>query len=403
MKLSLIIPVYLSRKDKKWVEGDIVYDHPTPINQKGTLVRTLESLETIKKEHLDVILVVSTTTGAIDNEVESWVKSRLGEAKYIPKNLYVFTQKDLDKLSLILNMQQDNAEAFYSMNGYSQVRNACLLAGTINKSDAIIFLDDDELVQDQKFIQKIQQGLNTKIKNKKIRFITGMCPEGEVGSYIRIRKYSPWMTYWDKIKFQNETLSKVIEGKPRFKLSPLTHGGLCVIHKDIFLNIPFDPIIKRGEDMDYNISCRMFGYGCYMDNELEIRHCPPPRIHEAWQGFREDMIRFFIQRNKIAHQNIKLGTNTIVKVNDFNPYPGNFLGPNLEDMIFKSQMTLALEYLSRQDTVSAVKSLENIKIARDFSVSPDDYFSKYMDFVKTWRKLNRKLKQQKYTMRSIHV
>jgi hypothetical protein len=401
MKYSIVIPVYLSRKDNVWEEGDLIYDHPTAINQSGTLVKTLESLEIIKDEKFDVILVVSTTTKELDNKIESWIRSRIKEAKYRPQNLYIFTITDLKKISKTLDTKDSTQNYLMSLGGYSQVRNCGFIAGILNKSDAVIFLDDDELVRDSKFIKKINQGLSKVVKKKKVRFITGLCPEGETGSYVRVRKYLPWMLYWDKIKYQNEAFVEMAEKGSRFKISPLTHGGLCIIHKDLFLKIPFDPRVPRGEDMDYNLNCRMFGYNCYMDNKLEIRHCPPPRTHPSWRSFREDMIRFFIQRNKIYNQNKKLGITKIVKAEDFDPYPGAFLKKNLEEMVFKSQMTLAMEYFSQGKNVYARNTLKNMNIASEFSALKIDFFQHYLNIVKAWKKLTTELQECNFNLRRI--
>ena len=45
MRRVMVIPVYYSRpKSEGHQEGDAVYDHPTPIDEEGTLKRTLESI-----------------------------------------------------------------------------------------------------------------------------------------------------------------------------------------------------------------------------------------------------------------------------------------------------------------------------------------------------------------------
>ena len=38
MNIAVVIPTYWSRKkDDPWIEGDAVYDHPTPIDGEDTL------------------------------------------------------------------------------------------------------------------------------------------------------------------------------------------------------------------------------------------------------------------------------------------------------------------------------------------------------------------------------
>ena len=49
MRRVMVIPVYYSRpKSEGHQDGDSVYDHPTPIDEDGTLKRTLESIESLK-------------------------------------------------------------------------------------------------------------------------------------------------------------------------------------------------------------------------------------------------------------------------------------------------------------------------------------------------------------------
>ena len=46
MKKVILIPTYWGRPTSEgWQEGDAVYDHPTPIDEQGTLERTLQSMK----------------------------------------------------------------------------------------------------------------------------------------------------------------------------------------------------------------------------------------------------------------------------------------------------------------------------------------------------------------------
>jgi glycosyltransferase involved in cell wall biosynthesis len=385
MKYSFIIPIYLSRSSKEgWREGDTVYDHPTPINEKGTLVKTLESLKSISTEMFDVILLVSTTTPDIEMNIEQWVKDRLKEASYVPRNIYLYSHADLDVLtSKISKKITEDHNTLLSLRGYSQVRNIGFIAAILHKVDALIWLDDDELVQDKMFIKKIDEGLNKKINGKKVRLITGACPEGEKGGYIRIRETKPWMIHWNKIKYQNEAFEKIIGTNPRFKVSPFAHGGLSIIHKDVFTKIPYDPYVQRGEDMDLNMNARMFGYSFYLDNTLEIRHCPPPRVHPQWKRVREDMIRYLWQRNKILSQKKQKGLK-LITAEEFDPYPGAFLKKDLEEMIFKSQSVLATEYLIEGKASDAKEAIENIRLASKEPLLLKNAFVEYLQTQKNW-------------------
>jgi len=49
MRKVVLIPTYWSRKKADgWREGDAVYDHPTPLDEEGTLARTLESMKLLE-------------------------------------------------------------------------------------------------------------------------------------------------------------------------------------------------------------------------------------------------------------------------------------------------------------------------------------------------------------------
>lgn len=51
MRKTMIIPTYWCRSSGKcWQEGDAVYDHPTPVDQEGTLERPLSVCSSFRKK-----------------------------------------------------------------------------------------------------------------------------------------------------------------------------------------------------------------------------------------------------------------------------------------------------------------------------------------------------------------
>ena len=71
-----------------------------------------------------------------------------------------------------------------------------------------------------------------------------------------------------------------------------------VVHREVFTHIPFDPNITRGEDIDFLINVRMFGYKFFLDNTLSIKHLPPPKPHQVWKQQRQDIYRFVVREGK---------------------------------------------------------------------------------------------------------
>jgi hypothetical protein len=57
MKTVMVIPTYWARDSRTgWKPGDIIYDHPTPIDQEGTLVRMLESLNILEDKNFSLVV-----------------------------------------------------------------------------------------------------------------------------------------------------------------------------------------------------------------------------------------------------------------------------------------------------------------------------------------------------------
>ncbi len=78
-----------------------------------------------------------------------------------------------------------------------------------------------------------------------------------------------------------------------------------ILHRELFLSVyPLTPFVTRGEDVDYLINSRIFGFSFFLDNTLSIKHLPQPKSHPQWKRLREDIYRFVYQRqNAVSAQN----------------------------------------------------------------------------------------------------
>jgi len=62
MRTVVVIPTYWGRKKEiGFKEGDIVYDHATPVDEEGTLGRTLESMKILKKKDFKLVILICPT------------------------------------------------------------------------------------------------------------------------------------------------------------------------------------------------------------------------------------------------------------------------------------------------------------------------------------------------------
>ena len=96
-----------------------------------------------------------------------------------------------------------------------------------------------------------------------------------------------------------------------------------VLHSKLYKKIPFDPHIIRGEDTDYLMNARQFGFNFVLDNEFKIRHCPTKKPIHYWEKLRQDIDRFIYVKEKLKYFNK-------IELKSLEPYPGVFLKNDLE-------------------------------------------------------------------------
>jgi len=93
------------------------------------------------------------------------------------------------------------------------------------------------------------------------------------------------------------------------------------VHRDILMKVPFDPLITRGEDIDFLINLRINRITFWLDRELYIKHLPPKSSQLDWKRLREDIKRFLYERKKV----IDHGGIESISQEELMPYPGTFL------------------------------------------------------------------------------
>ncbi|MEX2720497.1 MAG: hypothetical protein Q6362_003640 [Candidatus Wukongarchaeota archaeon] len=74
MKVTMVIPSYWARESKVgWKEGDAIYDHPTPLNSEGTLLRVINSIKVLNDKDFQLVIIVAPTSEDIETQVEKKV------------------------------------------------------------------------------------------------------------------------------------------------------------------------------------------------------------------------------------------------------------------------------------------------------------------------------------------
>ena len=318
-----------------------VYDHPTPIDSDGTLPQCLESLRKVQGLGR-VVIIVATTDESIEHRAEDKVREIVDDFPDI--DAFVFGPAELGSLHRRLE-QLEFADMIdgVTLKGYGAVRNVGLMAAAVLGHEAVVFIDDDEIVTTPDFLDRAMYGLGRKFEDgTPLLAKTGYYVDAE-GRWQR-NDAAHWTDmFWRQRDAFNESLS-VVSKPPRVQPSPIAFGGCMALHRDMFANVSFDPWVLRGEDMDYVISARMHGGGVYLDDEWTVVHQPPEPVSEALR-FRQDAFRFVYEQRKIEFAKSQVDLRQVTP-RSMMPYPGPFLESSVG---WRASVTAFLRSLTRPE------------------------------------------------------
>lgn len=391
-ELTMVIPSYWAREGG-WKEGDAIYDHPTPLDSKGTLLRALQSIENLEDKDFRLVIIAVATADDIETRVEKKIASII-ESSNPGVEILLFGHSHLKQIhELLIREGKKEYIDLLQLRGYANIRNLCIFIPHIMDSEAVVLIDDDEVFEDPEFITKAKEFIGRTVGGRAINAVAGYYLQAD-GDYHIKKPFRPWMKYWDQYDRMNEAFDMIIGRGPRLKETPFVFGGNMVIHRNLFTVVPFDPGVPRGEDIDFLINARMFGFPFFLDNQLAIKHLPPPKAHPIWMQLRADIYRFIYERAKIEHQREIKGMRRVYP-EDFDPYPGCFLKSDLEDKIERACKLLSEEYLAEGDRRGSEEALRNILIAKTDAVPKYDPFQRLCELQMRWRELMRFTSREK--------
>ncbi len=396
MKTIMVIPTYWGRDSETgWQMGDEIYDHPTPVDQEGTLARTLESLKIIKNKDFELIILVAVTTPELIDQAYQRAEE-IVKKSCPPVKTYLIGDNELQTAKNIYWQKSDLNPELLSLRGYSNIRNICLYTTYIMEADTAVLIDDDEVFEDPEFMDKAEEFIGGRLYGQTVDGVAGYYLNRKNEYYDDV-EIEPWMTFWNRFGSKTRAFDKIIGSEPRLKKTPFAFGGLMVIHRNLFKIVPFDPEMTRGEDIDYLINAKMFGFNFFLDNKLAIKHLPPGKHHAVWKRLRQDIYRFFYEKAKIESQEER--PNMIeIEAEDFDPYPGEFMKADLEDKVTKTNLILALDYLTENKVEDAKGAIKNISISKYDAVPTKNIFNKYLETQKNWRDLLQFAREEFYEL-----
>jgi hypothetical protein len=318
----VIIPTFWTRakvRDQRRVSA--IYDHPTPIDQLGTLPAALQSLAGV--EGLDhVVVVVAATDPSLEMQAEDKVREIIASVPQV--DAVVFGQAELGSLHRRLEqLEFGDLVPGVNLNGYGAVRNLGLLWAAVLDHDWCVFVDDDQVVLDTDFLKVAWDGLGATLPDgSRILAKSGYYVDGH-GRY-QMQEDPHWSdAFWRVSDDFNKALS-IVDAPPRLRRSTVAFGGCLALHRDIYDRVSFDPWVLRGEDVDYVINARLHGEQVYLDGEWKVRHNPPMEPSEALK-FRQDGFRFIYEHRKLEFARSQVDLHRITP-QQLDPYPGELIG-----------------------------------------------------------------------------
>lgn len=369
MKSVIVIPTYHSRTEPH--KEDLVYDHPTPLGENGTLGRLLESLKVLEKSEVEVIIISCPTTPSIGKEVKDKVEKIIEPYRKKHKILH-FSYPDLLRFHSFAKEKEGKKYIKYiSLEGYSNIRNMCLILPHILNADVSILIDDDEVFEDPDFVQKALEFIG----KDEIFAVAGFYLQSHGGYKFRGRK-EWWKIFWDNTGAMNRAF-KIIDNPPRLKDTPFVFGGNMIIHRRIFKEVSFDPYISRGEDIDFLCNAKSKGFKFLLDNKLSIKHLPPPGQNPLWLKMREDIKRFIYMRVKLKR--------IVYPIENTMPYPGYFLTSSLYFKIVVTNIFLWLSSIFKVRIRDSLRFIENIILINEYRRKASVDYLKFKEIDVKWQ------------------
>lgn len=388
MDLSIVFPMFWGREKKEVVrEGDYFYDHPTALDDEGTIPPLFESLRVLKDRAFDIVAVA----GANHPSMAEAVEKRGGELlrKYANQagvNLHYFSYSHLQRLHEYLReLGKGDLIETVSLVGYSPLRNACLVAAHILGREIAVSIDDDCLFIEPEYIGRIKSKLLSDFEGNPICAYCGPYITTKDTIYLDLPT-SPHAVYWNVIEVMNQAFKKFIVDSPGMKEVPFAIMGNIAVHRDFYTRVPLDPPMRRGEDMDWVMNAHILGERFILDTELVIKHDPPPRPYPTWQPLREDIYRFRYQQVKIANSRDEDGYHAVQRER-YLPYPGTFFQDDFLERVSHACTILAVDYLTKNEPENAREALNNIYHAHYLANPEKDPFQSFIAFQKKWEEL----------------
>ncbi|HOX05106.1 MAG TPA: hypothetical protein PK280_01795 [Planctomycetota bacterium] len=322
--LWIAVPTYWTHPTSKPGPETTVFDHPTPLDEAGTLARTLESFTELKGD-FRVLVVAAAAHPSLGTAVHARVEQLLAPFAGRLK-LYLASPASLGALNAALD------EPILKLDSYGNIRNVQLAVPYALGADAVVGIDDDEIIPDTKFLEHPARhvaagvgGMAGPYFDSKGDWRIAGAEELEAEPNIFIKKNF----------FMNRAIGKAMAGAGPGGLSDsnVAFGGDMVMARRTIALVPHDPYIPRGEDYDYVINAAMAGIFWKFCPAMSIVHLPPDstgsQAGDRASKLIADIRRFIYMREKLR-LHAELFPQERFDPEYLMPYPGPYAAPGLD-------------------------------------------------------------------------
>jgi hypothetical protein len=325
----IAVPTYWTFPSGAPGEEQTVFDHPTPLDEEGTLVRTLASFRALSGR-FNVLLVAAGTNPELGARIHARVADLIRPfAADFP--LYLVSPANLPQLNSLL------PEPILKLDSYGNIRNVQLALPYLAGARVVAGIDDDEIIEDQAFVAKIGQFVGASFQGEKVGGKAGpyfdRSGEYRIGGAEELAGCPNF--FLKKNYFMNEALKLAMEPRGARELvrSNVAFGGNMVMDRGTIARVCHDPYIPRGEDYDYVINAAMDGIIFYFQPGMAIIHLPPDstgsQAGDKASKLLADIRRFIYMREKIRLYR-ELFPRGPLDINYLMPYPGAYLDPAID-------------------------------------------------------------------------
>ncbi|MDR1775014.1 MAG: glycosyltransferase [Actinomycetes bacterium] len=332
----IIIPTYWTRGESTRARSDArrpagaggveaPYAHPSALtDEHPPLIACLKSLRQVSGLGR-IALIVACDEEAIEVRADEKVR---GIVEQFPElNIFVFGSAEAG--SLYRRLEQLELGALIptlQLKSYGAARNLGLAVASILGSDAVVFIDDDEVVDAPDFLEKAVFGIGHPIHSGGYLFAKSGLVRDMRGAYYN-DDVGPWTDVLWRHRADFNRAVQIALRPPQMHRGQFAYGGCMVIHREMYTKIAFDPWIMRGEDVDYVINARLHGADIYLDDQWTIRHDTHERSRHAIR-FRQNVFRFIYEHRKLefAKSQVDLAQ---VTPQQLMPFPGAWIATSV--------------------------------------------------------------------------